>query len=126
MIATGTDILHIPRLQRALDHYGAAFLRRVFTVAEVAYCAGRVQPLAARFAAKEAASKALGVGMRVMSEFGIGWYEAEVLNDDKGRPVLYLHGRAAALAHELHWRVWSLSLAHEREYAIATVVATGG
>ncbi len=123
MIATGTDILHIPRMQRALEHHGDAFLRRVFTPAEIAYCLGRVQPLAVRFAAKEAASKALGVGMRVMSEHGIGWFEVEVLNDEKGRPVLYLHGRAAEISRELGWHEWSVSLAHERDYAIAIVVA---
>ena len=123
MLATGVDLLHISRVRTALARHGDRFLARVYTPGEIAYCCGRLPELAARFAAKEAASKALGVGMKVLNPSGIGWHEAEVLSGERGKPHLLLHGRAAALALELGWREWSLSIAHERDTAIAFVVA---
>jgi len=123
MIAAGVDIIHIPRIAAAIERHGERFLRRVFTPQELAYCAGRTPELAARFAAKEAASKALGVGVRTLSRHGIGWHEAEVVSDPYGKPNLRLYGRAAQLAEALRLGQWALSLAHEREFAIAFVVA---
>lgn len=123
MLTTGVDIIHVPRVEQALARYGERFLQRVFTPFEVAYCRGRAYELAARFAAKEAVSKALGVGMRVLSPYGIGWHEAEVLNERSGKPIVRLHGRAALLATELGLTQWAVSLTHERDYAIAFVVA---
>ena len=67
MLSTGVDILHVPRVAEAIARHGARFLARVYTPAEIAYCRGRAPELAARFAAKEAVAKALGVGMRVLS-----------------------------------------------------------
>ena len=75
----------------------------------------------ARFAAKEAVSKALGTGMR-----GVLWREIEVLNDRRGKPFVRLHGAAAARAVELGLREFAISLTHTRDLAIAFVVATGG
>lgn len=123
MLSSGVDLVHTARVGDALDRHGARFLARVFTPEEITYCNGRVPALAARFAAKEAAGKALGVGMRILSPDGIAWHEAEVRNGASGRPELILHGRAAALAGALGWREWSLSIAHERDIAIAFVVA---
>ena len=123
MLTTGVDILAVHRVQEAMDRHGERFLQRVFTQAEIAYCKGRAPALAARFAAKEAVSKALGVGMRTLSREGIGWHEAEVVNGDSGKPDVHLHGRAAQLAHELGISQLSLSMTHEREYAVACVVA---
>jgi holo-[acyl-carrier protein] synthase len=123
MLTTGVDILHVPRVRDAIERYGERFLERVYTPDELAYCGRRIPELAARFAAKEAVSKALGVGMRVMSREGIGWHEAEVVNGSSGKPGVQLHGRAADLAAQLQLAQWSLSLTHEREYAIAFVVA---
>jgi holo-[acyl-carrier protein] synthase len=123
MLAAGVDIIHIPRIAAAIERHGERFLRRVFTLQELAYCAGRAPELAARFAAKEAASKALGVGVRTLSRHGIGWQEAEVVNDPYGKPHLRLYGRAAQLAEALGLSQWALSLAHEREFAVAFVVA---
>ena len=123
MLTTGVDILSIHRVQEALDRHGERFLRRVFTPAEIAYCNGRTPALAARFAAKEAVSKALGVGVRTLAREGIGWHEAEVINGDSGKPDVRLHGRAAQLARELGLTQLSLSITHEREYAVAFVVA---
>lgn len=124
MLATGVDILHVPRVAEAVERYGQRFLERVYTPDELRYCNGRVTALAVRFAAKEAVSKALGVGMRVMSRDGIGFHEAEVVNGESGKPHVRLSGRAAALADELGLSHWSLSLTHERDYVVAFVVAT--
>lgn len=123
MITTGVDIVQVQRLADALERHGDRFLRRIFTPEEIAYCAGRAAALAARFAAKEAAGKALGVGMRGLNPAGIHWHDAEVRNDAQGRPLLLLHGDAAVLARRQGWREWSLSLAHERDAAVAFVVA---
>ena len=123
MITTGVDIVHIPRVQVALKRFGARFIARVFTERELVASHGFPHELAARFAAKEAVAKALGVGMRVMSRDGVGFREVETLRDLRGKPVVVLSGRAAARAQELGLKEWAISLSHEREYAIAFVVA---
>ena len=123
MLTTGADILHIPRLEEALATHGMRFLQRVYTPQELTYCRGRVPELAARFAAKEAISKALGVGMRIMAREGIYWHDAEVINDSLGKPTVNLHGKANLRAQALGLTQWSISLTHEKEYAIAFVVA---
>ncbi|MBX7213237.1 MAG: holo-ACP synthase [Thermoflexales bacterium] len=124
MLSSGVDILHVQRVQEALARHGERFLARVYTPAEIAYCRGRAPELAARFAAKEAAAKALGVGMRVLSRQGVGWHEIEIERDVLGKPHLSLTGSAAERAQRLGLIRWSLSIAHEREYAIAFVVAS--
>ena len=123
MITTGVDMVYIPRVENALKRYGARFIERVFTAREVAASHGYPHELAARFAAKEAVAKALGVGMRVMSPFGVRWHEVETLRDMLGKPVVALNGRAAERAQELGLTEWAISLSHEREYAIAMVIA---
>ncbi len=87
------------------------------------FCRGRVQEMAVRFAAKEAVSKALGVGVRVLSRDGIYFRDVEVVPDMRGKPRVMLHGRAAARAQELGLTEWAISLSHERDIAIAFVVA---
>jgi len=124
MLSTGVDILHIPRMQRALDLHGERLLKRVFTPREIASCRGRAHEFSARFAAKEAVSKALGVGVRIMSLDGVAFKDVEILPDGSGKPHVYLHGYAAALAGKLGLKEWAVSLTHEREYAVAFVVAT--
>jgi holo-[acyl-carrier protein] synthase len=123
MLTSGVDLIKIARVEWVLARYGDRFLERVFTPDEVAYTGGRPAELAARFAAKEAVSKALGVGMRMIARGGIGWQEAEVVGDDRGKPLLRLHGRAAERAEELGLSEWSVSLSHTDEHAIAFVVA---
>ena len=123
MLTTGVDIIHIPRVEAALRRHGERFIRRVFTQREVAASHGFPHELAVRFAAKEAVAKALGVGMRVMSPLGVRFSEVETLRDLLGKPVVVLSGRAAARARELGLTEWAISLSHEREYAIASVVA---
>ncbi len=123
MLTSGVDLIRISRVERVLDRYGDRFLERVFTPAEVAYSRRRPAELAARFAAKEAVAKALGVGMRMMAREGIAWHEAEIVGDHRGKPMVRLHGRAAERAAELGLSEWAVSLSHTEEHAVAFVVA---
>ena len=123
MLRTGVDSIEIDRLTRAVDRFGARFLQRVFTPNELADCGQRVESLAGRFAAKEAAAKALGTGLW---REGIGWTDIEIRRDGAtGAPSLVLHGAAAAHAADLGLAEWSLSIAHDRSRALAFVVAIG-
>jgi len=112
------DIIEIERIEAVLQRHGERFLQRVYTPKEQAYCRGRVPELAVRFAAKEAVSKALGTGLR-----GIAWQEMEILGDKRGKPLVYLHGRAKARAEELGLSEFAISLSHSRDYAVAFVMA---
>ncbi|MDP2659828.1 MAG: holo-ACP synthase [Dehalococcoidia bacterium] len=118
--SVGVDIIEIPRVAEAVTRWGERFLSHVYTPLEVAFCRGRVPELAARFAAKEAVSKALGTGMR-----GVAWKEIEVIPDRRGKPHVRLHGQAKQLADELGLTHFAISLSHSREHAIAFVTATG-
>ena len=123
MLTTGVDIIYIPRVERAVKAFGDRFLARVYTPLERLYCRERVPELAVRFAAKEAVAKALGVGMRILARDGIQWHEAEIIGDMRGKPMVHVHGWAAQRAEALGLTQWSVSLSHEREYAVAFVVA---
>lgn len=123
MLTAGVDLIEIVRVERVLTRYGDRFLGRVFTPAEILYCRGRLPELAARFAAKEAVSKALGVGMRMIAPDGIHWQEVEIIGDMRGKPLIRLYGRAAERADELGLVDWTVSLSHTREHAVAFVVA---
>ena len=117
MLTTGVDIIEIERIQRAFQRWGDRFLRRIYTEDEAAYCRGRPPNLAGRFAAKEAAMKALGTGLR-----GVGWKDIEVVRNRAGAPSVRLHGRAKLRAEALGVRELSLSFSHSRDYAVAFVV----
>ena len=119
MLSVGVDIIEIARIARALDRFGNRFLERVYTPAEIIYCRGRVPELAARFAAKEAISKALGTGL-----VGISWREMEILGDRRGKPMVSLSGRAQARADALGLDEWAVSLTHSDSQAVAMVVAS--
>jgi holo-[acyl-carrier protein] synthase len=123
MLTTGVDLVDIARIERVLNRFGEKFLARVYTPQEIRYTRGRPAELAARFAAKEAVAKALGVGMRVLSPAGIGWLEAETLNETSGKPYVVLHGRARALAEAQGLTEWAVSLSHDGGLAIAFIVA---
>jgi len=123
MLTTGVDLVEIARVDRVLTRYGDRFLERVFTPTEILYCRGRLPELAARFAAKEAVSKALGVGMRMIAPDGVHWREVEVIGDRRGKPLVRLYGRAAERADELGLVEWAVSLSHTHEHAVAFVVA---
>lgn len=118
MQSVGVDVVELSRVARLLNQHGERFLRRIYTASEVAYCRGRLRELAARFAGKEAVSKALGTGMR-----GVSWREIEILPDPRGKPLVFLHGRARQRAEELGFADVAISLTHGRDVAIAVVVA---
>ena len=117
MLAIGIDMIAIPRVQAVIERHSGRFLRRVYTPEEVAFCRGRVPELAARFAAKEAVMKALGTGIR-----GVAWREIEVLPDRRGKPLVYLYGRAKERAGKIGLRALDVSLTHEGGFAVAAVV----
>ncbi len=113
----GVDAAGIPRVAAALERWGQRFLDRVYTPAEQAYCRGRVESLAGRFAAKEAVSKALGTGIQRLR-----WRDIEILPDRRGRPTIYLYGKARARAEHIG-AVWlSVSITHTDDLAIAFVI----
>jgi holo-[acyl-carrier protein] synthase len=119
-VATGVDLIEIERIQAVVARHGQRYLERVFTPAEREICGVRAESLAARFAAKEAVSKALGCGIGEVS-----FQEIEVLQDEKGAPHLVLHGAATEKAAALGLTTWSVSLSHSQSHAIAMVTAIG-
>jgi holo-[acyl-carrier protein] synthase len=123
MLRTGVDLIEVRRIEEAVARYGDRFLDRVFTARELEYAAGRPHSLAARFAAKEAVSKLLAVG--IQHPDGVDWREIEIVSGERGDPVLQLHGRAAERAAELGFREVALSLSHSHTSAVAFVVAQG-
>jgi holo-[acyl-carrier protein] synthase len=123
-LSIGVDIVELERVQRVVARYGERFLARIYTPVELDRYRDRLPELAARFAAKEAVSKALGVGLNHISVHGIGWQEVEVLSNPLGKPVVHLSGRARELAQDQGLHEWAISLSHSREYAIAFVVAS--
>lgn len=119
-LRVGVDLIDVIRVEQALTRYGERFLRRCFTPDEQVYCAAHAERLAVRLAAKEAVGKALGTGIG-----DVGWLEIEVAGDERGRPVLQLHGEAARLAESLGLCQWEISLSHTATQAIAFVVGMG-
>jgi holo-[acyl-carrier protein] synthase len=120
MLYSGVDIVEIARIWTAIVRHQNRFLTRVFTAREIIQCQERYESLAARFAAKEATAKALGTGIW---RHGIGWTDIEVVRLEHGAPSLHLYHAAQQRADILGWSAWSVSLSHDRERAIAFVVA---
>ncbi len=121
ILGTGVDIMEVPRMKASIERFGAHFLKRVFTDAEIAYCdskTNRFERYAARFSAKEAALKAIGTGWRG----GISWRDVEVQRQKGGRPVIAYSGKAAEVAARLGVKRAWLSISHTEEYAIAQVI----
>jgi holo-[acyl-carrier protein] synthase len=124
IISLGTDIIECVRIAQMIEKHGEVFLQRVFTQREIAYCSSRRsanQHYAGRWAAKEAALKALGTGWAK----GIHWTDVEVRNEVSGKPTLILANRAEEVAMSLGIRQMLISISHCRNYAIAFVTATG-
>lgn len=121
-IKIGTDICSIKRVEDAYNKFGNRFLAKILRPGEINYVlAAKSNPasrIAARFAAKEAAAKALGVGFR-----GIGWKDVEVTRRDSGEPGLVLHDRAAQVAMRRGLERFEVTLSHERDFAVAFVIA---
>lgn len=118
----GIDVVEVDRIASAIERHGEAFLLKLFTVAERGYCNDQKKPAlhyAARFAAKEAVSKALGTGIGGQA----GWLDLEITRDPAGAPKLILAGAAAAFALEKGITEIQISLTHAREYAAANAIA---
>src|SRR6478736_863144 len=110
----GIDIIKVERIRETLAKFGDRFSNRVLTPAEQRYVRGRPETMAGRWAAKEAVSKVLGLGVR-----GIGWRDIEVERLPTGQPAVRLHGRAEARAEQLGMTRIALSISHESDYAVA-------
>ncbi|NQT82508.1 holo-ACP synthase [bacterium] len=121
----GIDIIEVERIRKAIVKYGERFIRRVFTPNEIAHCTGKADTYlryAARFAAKEAAFKAL----RVQWRKGMRWLDFETLGTESTPPSLRLTGGAASMLQEAEVSALHLSISHDRHYAVAVVVAEKG
>jgi holo-[acyl-carrier protein] synthase len=119
-IEMGVDVVEVGRIRDALERWGERFERRVYTPQEREYCRSKATPypsFAARFAAKEAAMKALGTGWN-----GVHWKEIEVVRGERGKPSLRLSGNALARFEAMGGRCVRVSLSHTEEYAIAEVL----
>ena len=120
ILRNGIDMIEIDRVDTAMNRQGEKFLNRIFTPQELLDCDGKVESLAARFAAKEATAKALGCGIGKVS-----WQEIEISKNSDNQPEIILHGEASNIADSLNLRIWSISLSHSKHTAIAMVVAFG-
>jgi holo-[acyl-carrier protein] synthase len=121
IVGTGIDIAETARIGEALDRHGERFLRRLYTPGEIAYCErfkNKAERYAARFAAKEAAFKALGTGWRE----GVRWLDVEVTHQPSGKPELVLTGRAKAVADQLRVARAEVSISHANHYVVAQVI----
>ena len=121
IVGTGIDIAEVPRIRQSIERFGDRFLQRIFTPGEIHYCdskMNRFERYAARFAAKEAAMKALGTGWN----HGVRWRDCEVTRMPGGRPTMTFHGKAAEFAAKLGAKNVALSLSHTVEQAIAQVI----
>ncbi len=121
IIGTGVDLAEVPRIRLSIERYGARFLNRIYTEAEISYCeekASRFESYAARFAAKEAGMKALGTGW----SRGVRWRDIEVVRRKGQRPTIQFHGEAAAIATKLGAKNIALSLTHTSDQALAHVI----
>jgi len=117
----GIDLVNIKRMGRVINRWGTRFIDRIFTAQEIDYCVQgpkSVSSLALRFAAKEAFSKAIGLGMKK----GIRWRDIEIVHKPSGRPDLNVTGKALSFCHQEGIKRWYVSLSDEGDYGIAVVV----
>ncbi len=125
ILGTGIDIVETKRIAESLDRFGDRFLSRIFLEGEVAYARSMKLPhlhLAARFAAKEAISKAFGTGIGKE----IGWRDMEIVREPGGKPRVVLHGKAVEYAKSRGVLEIHVSLSHTTEYGAASAVIVGG
>jgi len=121
IVGTGIDIVEVPRIAATIGRFGRRFLQRVFTPGEIRYCeskANKAERYAGRFAAKEAAMKAIGTGW----SHGVTWQDAEVTRLPSGRPTVAFHGKAAEFFGKLGAAHAHLSITHTEQLAMAQVI----
>ncbi|HVM74011.1 MAG TPA: holo-ACP synthase [Candidatus Saccharimonadales bacterium] len=120
----GIDVAEVKRIQHVVETQGERFVKRVYTQTEAAYCEqfkSKYERYAGRFAAKEAAMKALGTGW----SRGVRWVDVEVVRQRGGRPTLELHGEARKIADSLGVKNIAISITHTSEQAFAQVIFEG-
>ena len=121
VLGIGVDIVETARIQSSIERFGDRFLRRIFTQGERDYCSAMpfsARHYGARFAAKEAVSKAFGTGIGSR----IGWRDIEVKRKETGEPFILLHGGAADLAGKMRILDALISLSHTEHYAVANAI----
>jgi holo-[acyl-carrier protein] synthase len=121
IVGTGVDIAETARIEQALARHGERFSQRLYTAREIAYCErfkNKTERYAARFAAKEAAFKALGTGWGE----GVRWLDVEITHQPSGKPELVLTGRAQAVAQQLGVTRMAVSISHSDRYVVAQVI----
>ncbi|HWR34906.1 MAG TPA: holo-ACP synthase [Clostridia bacterium] len=121
IVGMGVDVTEVARMEAAIARFGQRILQRLFTEAEIHYCESKLNKFeryAGRFAAKEAAMKAIGTGWKR----GVAWRDFEVRREPSGRPTIGFSGKAAEFAHKLGVRRASISISHTEQMAIAQVI----
>jgi holo-[acyl-carrier protein] synthase len=121
ILGIGIDIIEVARIQASHEKFGDRFLNRILHANEIAYCLSHKFPapfLAARFAAKEAISKAFGTGIGAQ----LGWHDMEVRRRDSGEPYVILHGGGQKLLQERGGRIVLISLSHTQQHATAVAI----
>jgi len=124
ILGTGIDIIEVARVQASHERFGERFLNRILLADEIAYCLSHKIPgpfLAARFAAKEAVSKAFGTGIGAQ----LGWQDMEICRKESGEPFVVLHGKGKKLFQARGAKQLLISLSHTANYAAATAVLEG-
>jgi holo-[acyl-carrier protein] synthase len=124
ILGTGIDIIEVARIASSYERFGERFVNRILLPAEIAYCLSHRNPapfLAARFAAKEAISKAFGTGIGAQ----LGWQDIEICKKESGEPFVVLHGNGKKLFESRGAKQLLVSLSHTEYYAAATVVLEG-
>jgi holo-[acyl-carrier protein] synthase len=124
ILGVGIDIIEVSRIQASYERFGERFLNRILLADEIAYCLSHKAPgpfLAARFAAKEAISKAFGTGIGAQ----LGWQDMEIKRKESGEPFVVLHGNGQKLLAERNGRTVLISLSHTQNHATAVAVLDG-
>lgn len=124
ILGTGIDLIEVARIAASYEKFGERFMRRVLVADEIAYCLTHKNPapfLAARFAAKEAISKAFGTGIGAQ----LGWQDMEIRRKESGEPYVVLHGKGAELFAARGAKKIHISLTHTENYAAATAILEG-
>jgi len=121
IFGTGIDIIEVSRIRASCERFGERFVHRILRASEIQYCQSHREPspfVAARFAAKEAVSKAFGTGIGAR----LGWLDIEIARHHTGQPYVILHDRARALHQQVDGGAWHLSLSHTEFYAAAVAI----
>ncbi|HZM03515.1 MAG TPA: holo-ACP synthase [Candidatus Saccharimonadales bacterium] len=124
ILGTGIDLIEVQRVEASYEKFGERFLQRILRPSEVAYCLSHKSPgpfLAARFAGKEAVSKAFGTGIGAQ----LGWQDIEICRKDSGEPYIVLHGKGQTLLAERGGRLVHISLSHTAAHATAMAILEG-